>query len=122
MIKWSDIHQNVELDGQGNIKMAINVDAVKTSIFQILHTRRGSRIMHPTFGSDIHGMVFDKITPDLGRMIANEIKTDVEMWDPRVSITNIGVISDPDTHQTVAEINFTINGYDESFLQSVPLN
>lgn len=122
MAKWSDIKYDIGLNAKGNFNIVTDVDAVKTSIVNILQTARGTRIMRPAFGSRLKDILFENINEDLAEMIANELKDNIEIWDPRVSISNVDVLASEDTNSLAVEVSFTIKGYDNVFQQVVGLS
>lgn len=122
MVRWSDIHYNLEADAQGNIRIDTDIDAIKTSIVNILRTPKGSRVMRPNFGSRIADIAFENMSNDLANMIAKEVKTSIEIWDPRISIANVDVFQSPDENKLSVNVGFTVKGYDDIFTQAVALN
>jgi len=115
---WSDLHHSIISDDKGNIKKVINIDAVKTSIDNILRTAKGTRVMLRDFGSDIKSMVFENIDDALTNLIADEIKKAINTWDNRVIVNSIDFKSDPDRNQVSISIKFAIRGYQDIFSMS----
>ncbi len=112
---WSDLHQDLVTDSHGSIKKVINVDAVATSIDNILNTNLLERCMLPQFGGSLRGILFDPIARSMASVIAKEIKRCIETWDNRVSVANIEIFEKPDDNRIDIEVAFTIAGYSESF-------
>ena len=112
---WSDLHYNLETDFQGSIKKVINVDAVITSIDNILRTRRGSRVMLPQFGSGISSLLFEPASKETVDKISDEIKEAINAWDSRVIINSIEFKTYPDRNIVDIKIFFAVRGYDEIF-------
>lgn len=110
MAKWSDIQSSIKKDAAGGIKVVTDVDSVKTSITNILRTRRGSRVMLPEFASTLSGLLFENITPDMVDRLGNEVKRVIETWDNRVSITSVAFNKDPDNSKVSTTIEFVIRG------------
>lgn len=119
---WSDLHHNLVTDAQGSIKKAINVDAVKTSIDNILRTRRGERVMLPSFGAGLTDMLFEGIDEDAFDDLGDEIREAIEMWDDRVLINSINFFAVPDRNEVTLKISFGIKGYDKIFEFSTALS
>ncbi|MHA1690368.1 MAG: GPW/gp25 family protein [Candidatus Heimdallarchaeaceae archaeon] len=116
---WSDIHQDIKVDAQGSIKKVINIEAVKTSIDNILRTSKGTRVMLRDFGSDLRGLLFENIDDDLVDLIADEIKTAINTWDSRVLVNAVNFKSNADRNQVTIGLKFAIKGYDEIFSMSL---
>ena len=70
---------------------------VRHSIYQILGTRIGERVMLSTFGSRLHELLFepiDEITIALARIYTIEA---IEKWEPRVEFNEVVVRVNPDS-------------------------
>lgn len=70
-----------------------DIDLVKRDLLNHLNTRKGERIMNPTFGSIIHDLLFEPFTESVREQIVNDVKNIVE-FDPRVELINILVEED----------------------------
>lgn len=69
---------------------------IKMSIYQILGTRIGERVMLPEFGSRIHELLMepiDAVTISLARVYTIEA---VKRWEPRVVLNDVGVVINVD--------------------------
>jgi len=114
-IFWSDLSAPIVVDTQGAIKTAINLDAVKVSIDNILRTRRTERVMLPGFGSGLSGMVFEPTDEAMFNTFGDEIQTAINNWDDRVNISSIQFKIDSNRNFVQAQIFFKIRGYEEVF-------
>lgn len=112
---WSDIHSSVTTDAKGSIRKAINVDAVITSIDNILRTRPGERIFRPEFGAGIQSLLFYPTLQELYDSIANRIRDAIEVWDDRVIINSINFQAKPDSNLLTIQMIFSVRGYDKVF-------
>lgn len=121
-VVWSDINERLVADDQGNVKMSYNIDAVKTSIDNILRTSQGERVMLPEFALGLRDLLFEPITDSLLNKLSNSIKATVEAWDNRVSVEGVGFDSYPDKNQIDISLTFRIRGYQEVVDQTVSLN
>jgi phage baseplate assembly protein W len=112
---WSDLDHRIIQDGQGAVKKVTNIDAVVTSIHNILETLQGERVMLPTFASKLKSILFEPMNDELVTFISNEVKTVIERWDDRVSVTETKLYSEPDENFIDIEIWFRVKGYQEVF-------
>lgn len=63
---------------------------VKDSIYQILMTYPGERIMNPEFGCRIKNFIFDNITDiTILGMVKYEIETAINKWEPRIQLLDV---------------------------------
>lgn len=118
---WSDIHSRIPVDARGSIKKVINVDAVISSIDNILRTRPSERVMLPSFGAGMQDLVFETTSEDSYDSLADTIKTAIETWDDRVIINSIDFYTEPDQNLLTVKMFFAIRGYDRIFEYSTAL-
>ena len=112
---WSDLSAPVITDPQGAIKKAINLDAVKVSIDNILRTRKTERVMRPDFGSGLSGLVFEPIDEQMFNTFGDEIRDSITAWDSRIFLVSVNFRPDPDRNFVQATMYFKIRGYEEVF-------
>ena len=85
-----------------------SLEEAKSNLLNLLLTRRGERVMHPEFGTDIYNLLFSQITRDLKQKIEGEIRTAVETWIPYILLTEVQVdISD----ENIEKNSFPTNLY-----------
>lgn len=114
-IVWSEIDQRFDIDGSGNIRMAYNVDAVKSSIINILGTRQGSRVMRISFAETYMDFLFEPIDSHLASYLSDRVKETIEFWDDRVTVTSANFKSDPDNNKISLDVYYLIRGYSDIF-------
>ena len=112
---WSDLHQSLTKDSSGKLKKVINIEAVKTSIDNIMRTSKGERCMLRNFGSDLKSMLFENINDALTDIVSDEIKNAINIWDNRVIVNSINFITNADRNEVQVAIHFVVRGYDEIF-------
>lgn len=112
---WSDLDHRLIADAQGALKKVINIEAVKTSIYNILGTRRGERVMLPEFASRFGGFVFENITPEMVNLLADEVKDVIVRWDDRVEVVALDFNAVPDKNMIDISVEFRILGYENIF-------
>lgn len=118
---WSDLEQNFVVDGHGSIRKVVNVESVFTSIDNILGTSQGERVMLPEFASTLSGIVFDPVNQITMDNLAKSIRSCVEKWDNRVSITQVDFKGHADQNTIIATIIFRIKGYSGSYVYTKAL-
>lgn len=81
---------------------------VRKSIYQILGTRLGSRVMVPEFGSRLYELLFepiDEITTALARVYTIEA---IEKWEPRVDLNEVAININPDANRVEIYADYVI--------------
>lgn len=116
---WSDLDHKLVTDSRGAIKKSINVEAVKTSIDNILKTNPGERVMLPTFAAAFRGLLFEPINDRLMNRLSDMVKNTIEIWDDRIFIEEIGFKIDPDNSNVAMDLNFRIKSFYEVFTHTV---
>jgi hypothetical protein len=114
-IVWSDIHHNFEIDAKGDIRKAVNIAAVKTSIDNILRTIPGERVMLPTFAAGLQDLVFEPTDARVYSRISDRIKDAINVWDTRVIVQKVDLVIDADNSSVTIKMQFAIKGYDQIF-------
>lgn len=85
----------VGIDARGRFALARGGNDIEQSIRIILLTPRGQRVMRPTFGCQIHDLVFapnDATTAGLAEYYVREALT---MWEPRIQLLTVSAGPDP---------------------------
>ena len=68
-------------------------DLVIEDLMNNLMTRKGERVMMPTYGSIIHDLIFEPLTDDVKEIIDIDINSIIDD-DPRVSINTLNITDD----------------------------
>lgn len=84
------------------------VTQVKTNITNLILTKKGERIMNPTFGCGIHSLVFDQITDDILANARGAIEESIQAWMPFVVINDIQIQKKEDSNQVFLTVTFSI--------------
>ena len=80
-----------------------DVELVKLDILSHIFTRRGERVMMPTFGTRIPDLAFEPLD-DTTIMVVEEDLNTVIQFDPRVSLVNMSVVPDYDNNSILAQV------------------
>lgn len=106
---YSDLHLDLTLQttiGQGNnpansgdIKVDYDENAVKNSIRNIFTTKKGQKLLNPEFGAALDQFLFERVDEFYGYKIGNEILDTIKLYEPRIEVTKIQVIPDPDQNE-----------------------
>jgi len=112
---WSEIDSEFTIDNRGQLKKAINLDAVLSSIDNILRTRPGERVMLPDFASTMAAMLFEPMDQHLAGQVSSEVKRVIELWDDRVFVNSVEFYSNPDNNEISIMVQFQLRGYPNVF-------
>ena len=107
---WSDLDGRLNRDALGQIRRAVNVDAVMTSIDNILRTSPGERVMLPQFGCSLRSVLFENMNSAVLTHLSRQIKNAIELWDDRVEIVEVSMYQEPDMNTVSVKVSFIISG------------
>ncbi len=80
-----------DIDKRGGIKFSSLEESVKESIFIILSTKIGERVMNYGFGCKIHDLMFSLNTISTRATIRSYIEEALNRWEKRISIRSIDI-------------------------------
>jgi uncharacterized protein len=75
----------VDVDRTGGVSMAQFEESIRDAIFIILGTAPGERLLRPTFGCDIHDLVFAPNNPNTCGLAAHQCEEALNKWEPRIA-------------------------------------
>jgi len=82
-------------------------DCIRQSIYIILSTAQGERVMRPDFGCNINKMVFENINTTTFTLISFYVEEALLKWEPRIDVQKVTVTADEDY---VGLLNINIDG------------
>jgi phage baseplate assembly protein W len=77
------------LDSRGGVALSALEHKVRESIWIILGTAKGERMMRPDFGCDIHEFVFAPIDSTTVALIRDAIEEALVLWEPRIDVLSV---------------------------------
>ena len=80
-----------------------DIQLVKLDLLNHIFTRRGERVMMPTFGTRIPDMAFEPLD-EMTIMIVEEDLNTVIHFDPRVELVSMSVLPDYDNNTVIASV------------------
>ncbi|KYC43641.1 baseplate protein [Scytonema hofmannii PCC 7110] len=82
----------VKADNNGVIETAAYEASIRQSIWLILGTAKGERVMRPEFGSGIYDLVFEMQTAATAGQISQMVREDLLFWEPRIDVLDVQVV------------------------------
>jgi len=80
-------------DAQGRLGWAEAETRIEQSIWLVLATRRGERVMRPDFGCGIHDLVFEPNAEIVHGLIEAEVQAALVRWEPRIDVLAVDAIA-----------------------------
>lgn len=93
-------------------------DLIIEDLMNHIMTRKGERVMMPTYGSIIHELIFEPLTDPIKEIIREDIQTIIDE-EPRVTLDNLD-ISDTD-HSITVSLTVSIVNEDEPVTLQIDL-
>jgi uncharacterized protein len=85
----------VRIHGGGGFSMAGGRDAIAQSIWIILSTAPGERVMRPEFGCRIHEYLHAPNNASTQGAVAHFAREALTRWEPRIQVTEVQPAVDP---------------------------
>lgn len=119
---YSDIRKNMLMDSlNSDLSVAVNDQAIKDSVMNLVMTNRGERLYQPEIGGNIAGLLFELMSDDTTYLLQRGIQEVINNWEPRAVLEQVQVIPDYDNNKYSITIRFYTK-YNLEVLQSVNLN
>lgn len=93
------------LDSTEGLELSHNDQDIAESIYILLSTTPGERVMNPGYGCNLHSMVFSSINTSMKTRIKDLISTSILYYEPRINLVSINV---DDTHQMEGKLEIAI--------------
>lgn len=91
--------QVVLLDGEADIR---------GSLYVLLSTLPGERVMQPTFGCDLTPLLFQPLDTTLRTFLQDKIRTSILYHEPRIDVVRVDLAPNPTEGTIVIELDYTI--------------
>ena len=98
-----DVHPNTK-----QLNTLVSDAAVIRSLKNLIFTSHYERPFHPEIGCKIKNSLFDNIMPSTAITIQRSIEEVVDNFEPRVDLTSVRVIAQPDENAYNVTIKFFI--------------
>jgi hypothetical protein len=84
----------VGVDGRGSISLSEYEQDIKESIWIILSTAKGERVMRPDFGCGIHDLLFASLSLSTLGLVESSVREALARFEPRIDL--LGVKASPE--------------------------
>lgn len=119
-IVYRDLHLDIEklytnndelhkINEITDIVTDVNSKAIKNSIYNILSTMPGQKILNPEFGLNLTQWLFTNLSETNASLIKFKITEQINKYEPRVTLTKVEVIPNYEEHQYDIAIHFNNN-------------
>jgi len=81
----------LQLNDRNQLAMVDGDTSIRQSIFLIVMTVPGERVMRPAFGCRIHELIFDPLTEQTAITAERYVTEAIRRWEPRIDIVSLDV-------------------------------
>ena len=101
----------VFIDRAGGVAMSALEESVRESILIILGTAPGERVYRPTFGCDIHDLLFAPNNMSTAGLAAHYVVEALEKWEPRIEhVSATATPSQDEPNKLLIDIRYRVRG------------
>ena len=80
--------------GSGGIALARHEEDIEQAITIVLSTAKGERRMRPSFGCDIHTLVYAPANTSTFGLMRLYVEEALRMWEPRIDVKDVAITAD----------------------------
>ena len=107
------IFKDLNLDFQQNtatkdIQKMLDVESVKRSVRNLINLNHYEKPFHPEIGSNLRGMLFENITPQISHFIGKQIEFLIKNYEPRCRLTEVANKPNLDRNGYSVSISFYV--------------
>ena len=123
----SKVFKDLNLSFQQNtatkdIQKITDVEAVKRSVRNLINTNHYEKPFHPEIGSNLRGMLFELISPQMTHILSKQIEQLLNNYEPRCRLTQVFTQPMLDRNGYAVQISFYVENHPdpvtvESFLE-----
>lgn len=107
----------ITIDAKKQINLAEYEQSIRQSIWIILSTAPGERVMRPEFGCGIYDLVFATQSATTAGKISQMVEQALLMFEPRIDVVNVQVApqSTPEGEQLLISIDYQVRATNNAF-------
>jgi phage baseplate assembly protein W len=104
-------------DGGGPIELTPDgEESIRQSIWTILGTSPGERVMRPDFGCGLYDLVFGVNNVATATAVTRTVRDALATWEPRIDVLDVYAAPDPSRPDVlVIEINYQVRATNSRF-------
>ncbi len=112
----------VRLDEDGGLALVGGDERIRQSIWLVLATAPGERVMMPDFGCGVHDLVFQPNTAAVRGSVRAEVRDALVRWEPRIDVIDVAVTQPPDRPEVMLiEVEYRIRSTNAFYNLVYPL-
>jgi uncharacterized protein len=109
----------VEDNGEDNgaLAQAAYEESIRQSVWIILGTAKGERVMRPDFGCGIYDLVFEVNSPSTVGKVSQAVREALLLFEPRIDVLDVqvGSVSDSEGEKLLINIDYQVRATNNVF-------
>jgi Bacteriophage baseplate protein W len=105
----------LQLDGSGAIATAQYEESVRQSIWIILGTSKGERVMRPDFGCGIYDLVFGLNSASTSGKVAHAVRESLLVQEPRIDVRDVRIEPQDNGQTLLIRIEYAVRATNNVF-------
>ncbi len=105
----------VALDDQGALQRAAYEESVRQSIWIILGTAKGERVMRPEFGCGIYDLVFEVNGAATAGKVVQAVREALLAFEPRIDVRDVQVRPEQQGEVMLISIDYEVRATNNAF-------
>jgi uncharacterized protein len=105
----------IKPDNEGKFEIAQYEESVRQSIWIILGTAKGERVMRPSFGCGIYDLVFEVNNDTTAGRITEAVREALLAFEPRVDLQDVQVRAEPQDEVMLISIDYEVRATNNAF-------
>ena len=107
------IYKDLNLDFQQNsatkdIQKLLDVESVKRSVRNLINLNYYEKPFHPEIGSNLRGLLFENITPQISHYMGKQIELLIKNYEPRCRLVQVNNMPDLDRNGYSVSLSFYV--------------
>lgn len=112
----------IRINGRGGLSWSSGPERIQDSIWIIITTTLGERVMRPRFGAGVSNFVLNSNSLVIRTQLADAIKRALVEWEPRIELEAVRVDEVPEqASQVLIGIDYRLRETNELFNMVYPL-
>lgn len=103
------------LNADGSLKLSEYEESVRESIWIVLGTAKGERVMRPAFGCGIYDLVFEINSASTAGRVAQEVRDALLYFEPRIDVVDVQVQAGGRGEVLLISINYQVRATNNLF-------
>lgn len=117
-VVYTDLHLDLKMavavgtgisSGVSNdIEVSFDEAAIQNSLYNIIYTKPGQKVLDPEFGTELHKFLFEPVSEARGDVIGHYLLDKISRFEPRIAVSQIDVKVDYDENLYNINVFYTI--------------